>query len=750
MRKVYRLSLFVFLLAIFLLFQNNNSLAQDTGTLRGLVTDSTTAEALPFASAYIKELKIGANTDTRGYFLITSVPSNQNYTLIVSYVGYRSQTLTIRVLKEKLSHYNFNLVPANIQMKTIESVGERVNATSDSKISVYRISARELELIPKGVETDIFRSIQYLPGVQSTGDISAQYYVRGGASNQNLVLIDGITIYYPFHAMGLFGVVDPDMINNIEFYKGGFTAEYGERLSSVMSIVSKDGNKNNYGATASGSLMSAKLLLEGPIPNGSFIVTGRKSYSNNIIKKFLDDRQVPIDFYDFSFKANYANPDFISGSKFSVNGFFNSDNINNKDPQIENYNWRNNVYGFKWFQVGKNSPLFLELGITVSNFEGHLDPKFSSAQAMSNSVKDVGIQMNFTYILNNKDEVGVGYHINLVKTNLFLQNSLNISKDLGSEGSNISLYAKYKFLQWDFLGLDVGTRMNIATLSANKNIQSFEPRINIAWYLTPRITVKAAWGIYQQAMTTISDENNVRNVFEPWVITPSYLAPAKSNHYVLGIVTELFNNFSLSVEGYYKTVENLPLLNEQKVFFTDPDFIDGKGESYGLEFYTKINPNPISFTASYTYAFAYKEVNGLRYYPRYDIRHKLNLACVVNLGAGWSTSVDWIYASGLPFTQLLGYYDKYYFQNIFSPWNGLDQRMPYLILDTQNLGRLPDYHRLDFTISRKFKIDPITFNVDLNIINVYDRKNIFYFKRDTGERINMLPFLPSVNIKVEL
>jgi outer membrane receptor protein involved in Fe transport len=737
------------LTACIILFSSTFYQAQDLGTLRGFVTDSLSSEALVYATAFVKEVNRGANTDVRGYFLIPSLPANRNLTLIISYVGYQTKSFTIRLAKDKVTHYNIPLETRGIQLKTIEQVGERIKNIDGSKLSVSRISAKELEAMPKGVETDVFRSVQYLPGVQSTGDISAQYYVRGGASNQNLVLVDGITIYNPFHAMGLFGVVDPDMVNNIEFYKGGFSAEYGERISSVMSIVTKDGNKNNFGAIASASLMTSKLLLEGPIPHGSFIFTGRKSYSNQILKKFLNEQTVPIDFSDFSFKLNYSDDDFIKGAKFLVNGFYSSDNIANADPKIEDYNWKNNVFGFRWFQVG-DSPLFLELGLSASSFEGSLEPKFSTASAMNNSVKDLGIQMNFTYMFDNKDEIAVGYHINQVETNLSIQNAVNSISEINSTGANISLYAKYKFMQWETLDFDFGTRINVATLSANKEMEKFEPRVNIAWHMFPGFTIKGAWGIFQQSMTTVTDENSVINIFEPWVIIPAYIQTPRARHYSAGVEIDPFSILNLSVEGYYKTVDHLPLLNENRIFVTDPDFVEGSSESYGLEGYFRLSPEPFNFTCSYTYAFAYKMLNNLRYYPRYDNRHKVNLGLDIKLGKGWTTSVQWIYTSGLPFTQIQGYYDKYYLQNIFTPWNALDPRMPFLILGVQNFARLPDYHRLDFTVSKKLDLDFMKMNLDFSIINVYDRKNIFYFKRDTGERVNMLPFLPTATVKIEL
>lgn len=738
-----------FLISFIIILFNITSNAQEHGTLRGFVTDSTSAEALAYGNVFVKEIGKGTSTDARGYFLIPQIPANENFTLIVSYVGYKPKQVRIRLAKNKVTHYNIELVPAGVELQAIEKIGERIIEKNETNISLQRIGARDLEALPKGVETDLFRSLQYLPGVQSTGDVSARFYVRGGAANQNLVLIDGVTVYNPFHALGLFSVIDPDMINNVEFYKGGFSADLGGRLSSVMKVITKDGNKNRLSAKGSASLLTGKFLLEGPIPSGSFIFTGRKSYSNEVIKKFLNEQNVPVDFYDFSFKANYSDPDFIQGGKFSVNGFFSGDDIKNDDPRLEDFKWTNNIFGFKWFQVG-DSPLFYELGVSISNFSGEVIPKLSSVRQSQNKVEDITLQMDFTYMFDNKDEIGVGFHVKQVKTNLFIENALGIPTDLGNSAANITLYSKYKLLQWDFVGVDAGVRLNLTTLSNNKQATFAEPRINFTINPFSFFSIKGAWGIFQQELTTITDENEVINLFEPWIITPDYLPPSNSQHFILGGELRPWNSFSLSVEGYYKIVNNLPLLNEQKILKSDRDFVAGKGESYGMEVMTKITPNPINFTASYTLAYAYKELNDLRYYPRYDVRHTLNLGLEINLGAGWSFNTAWVYNSGLPFTQLLGYYDKYYFDDIFAQWNVFDPRKPYGLIGIQNLGRLPDYHRLDVTLSKKLKLDFMTIDIDASIINAYDRNNVFYFKRDTGERVNMLPFLPTATIKVEL
>ncbi len=259
--------------------------SQSTGSLRGLVIDSTSGEPLPYCNIILKETKTGTTTDQRGYFFFPSLKPGL-YTIVISYIGYTTEAIEVKIIRNAMAQMDIKLLPSAVTLPTLEKVGEKYNFEEKPDVSVNRIYTRELETIPKGVETDLLRSLKFLPGVSSTGDVTARYNVRGGASNQNLVLLNDIPVYSPFHALGLFSVIDPDVISVAEFYKSGFPVEYRGRLSSLLKIITKDGNKNEFGGIASGSFLSGKALVEGPIPDGSFILTGRKSYSNKILKNF--------------------------------------------------------------------------------------------------------------------------------------------------------------------------------------------------------------------------------------------------------------------------------------------------------------------------------------------------------------------------------------------------------------------------------------------------------------------------------
>jgi len=725
-----------------------SSFGQNSGRIRGVVTDSTSGESLAFGNVLIKELSIGASTDEHGYFLISSLPANKSYTLIVSYVGYNSKTLNVPVEKNKITELDIQLSPTSIMLQTVEKIGKKIYEKNETDIGLQRISIKELESLPKGVETDVFRSLQYVPGVNFTADVSARYYVRGGDSNQNLILLNGANVYNPFHALGLFSVIDPEMINTMEFYKGGFTAEYGGRLSSVLNLITKNGNRKRFSGKASVSMLTAKALVEGPIPHGSFIVTGRKSYNTEILKKFLNDQTAPFDFYDYSFKLNYSNPNFVPGSKFLIHGFFSNDKLENNDPLKEDFNWKNDIFGFSWFQV-YDSPLFSELNISYSRFFGEVIPNFSTARAKKNDLTDLSLKMNFNYIQSSKDEIEAGIQINSIETNLYLENSLGVLSDIAERGANLSLFAKYKFLRWEELGIDVGARYNLTGLVDNGS-GFFEPRVSFTYTPLAAIAFKAAWGIYQQEITTIANENEVITLFEPYVLVPDYLETPKATHYNFGITFYLTENLKINSEIYYKDLKNITAINEEKKFETDPDLVSGSGESYGMEWLLQYTKNPLSFTASYALAYAYKEVEGWIYYPRYDSRHSVNLALEVSIGGGWKASAIWVYKSGLPFTPIIGYYDKLFMTDFRGDWDIYNNYLPFATLGDKNISRLTAYHRLDLGVSKVFDFGFTKVDLSASVLNVYDRKNIFYYDRTTGEQVNMLPILPTVTIKVEI
>lgn len=722
--------------------------AQEKGILRGFVSDSLNSEPLPYSNIFIKEINRGTTTDYQGYFIITALPSSK-VTVYISYLGYKTKSLDVKIESGKISEIKVRLSPTSIQIDTVEAISKRVINENVSDLGLHKIAMRDIEYLPKGIELDPFRSLQSLPGVQSGGDVSSRFFVRGSSSNENLILLDNATIYNPFHAVGVISAVDPDIINSMEFYKSGFPVEYANRLSSVIKINTIEGNKNSLRAKAGMSLLTGKLLLQGPIPNGSFVINGRKNYTDAILKKFRNNNSLPVDFFDFYAKINYANDNFIQGAKFSFSTYFSGDKIIYNNPKREDFTWDNKFFAFNYFQI-TDSPFFFKVNISYSQFNGEIIPNYSGNKKIKNEVGDVTASVDFNYIFDNNDIIIGGIKITDIKTNLRVRNYLDFEDNQDVKGSSLSAYLKYNLLRFSFFDFDIGSRFHVTRLAGGGPSFFTEPRIGFTVKINPELAFKGSWGIFMQDLVTISDENEVVNVFEPWIITPGYLTPSSAIHYNAGLEFNPMNNLSIKLEGYYKIMHNLALLNSLRTIYNPDYFHSGSGKAYGLEFLTKYNYWIFDFSASYAWMNSFRNDYGITYHPRFDSRNNINLTLITNLGDGWITSCVWNFASGTPFTQILGYYDKLGIEILSDTPFLLDSYYSFMVLAGRNKGNLPDYHRLDLSFSKKIELTNIKLEMDFSLLNVYNRNNIFYFRRDTGERVNLLPLLLSFSVKVEI
>jgi hypothetical protein len=712
------------------------------GSLRGFVTDSTSGEVLVYATVAIHALATGTSTDTRGYYFLPSLPTG-SHLVTVSMVGYRQKRFTVTIAEAEIREAHVTLARSEIELDEFIVVQERSILETD--LGMRPITPEEISVVPPAIQPDIFRALQIDPGVSTTSDITARYYVRGGGSDQNAILLNGAVIYNPFHALGAFSVVDPEVVSVMEFYKGGFTPEYGGRLSSFLNVSTRDGNKNDYHLTAEASLLSAKVAVEGPIPNGSFLVTGRKSYNSKALTPYLG-YQYPFDFYDVSFKVNYANPKVDENGKFVAYGFLSGDEVVNDDPLQEDYFLTNNIVGMTWYKVW-SSPLQSRVSLSYSGFNAEVRPNFSSAKPRANDVHDITANLDFTYMYDSRDELRFGLHNTFLSTDLALETLFGNRHTYQKTGWDLNAYADYTLKRWETLGLHIGLRAKFLALSEIRPLL-FEPRVSAIFRATPTTSIKAAIGWYSQEVTTLGDETEVVSIFEPWIIVPDYLASAEAMHAILGLATYLTENVSLEIEAYYKYMLDLIDINTRKFTSTNPDFVNVDGESYGLEAILSIHFRRIFLQTSYALAWAYRYREEHPYIPRYDSRHAVNVLLGCEFGSGWEASLAWWLKSGYPFTTIAGFYDRL----VFDPMQPDPPRdyEPVVYWGDRHSSRLPVYHRLDVSASKRFRVDPVTVTLGLSFLNVYDRKNILYFDRDTGTVHNMVRFAPSFLVRIEL
>lgn len=719
---------------------------KETGVIRGYVTDLESGEKLAFCNVTVNLIR-RVSTNSDGYFIISKLPANITYTLRVSYIGYKTVEIPVRVIPYEMVHLNIELKPTGLMMQTVVKQGEKVNQSNAIDIGIENLVVRELELFPQSVETDVIRSLQNIAGVQAIGDMGARYYVRGGESNQNLILLDGMTIYNPYHAFGLFSVLEPEIISSMEFYKGGYPAEYAQRLSSVLRVNSKFGNKKEFKFTTGLSFLSAKILAEGPLFNGSFFVSARKSISSNVLTEFNGGKEMPMDFYDITFKVHFDQ--FLSSkhTKVAITGFTSKDILEYNRNDKEDYDWGNQLLGINMLRLTE-SPLFMHFSFYYSGYKAKIFGKDTKLHDKSNRIQEVNLSGKFIYVYDSKDEITFGFDTKTIQSTLDAKNKIGDKADFNDKGTLIDFYGKYKVLRYDNLGLDFGCRINLATLSKREeNSIFFEPRISMTYNFENLFKIKGGVGVYHQELTTFDNEKDILSIFEPWIIAPEGFPISESYHYTLGGECTL-NDFNFKVEGYYNDNHDIPSPNNKKHLSSDPDFLNSSTEAYGIETQLDYNTSKIFARVTYTHSYAYKDIADWIFYPKQDIRNSLKLNFTYFFENSLSIGMSWIYNSGMPFTKNLGFYHKIDFGDynflgdIFNNYN------PYQVIDDINLGRLPDYHRLDLSVTKKYKWSFVEAEISLNLINVYDRKNLFYFRRETGEKVYMLPFLPTAKIKL--
>lgn len=761
------------------------SLAGQNATVRGFVYFKESGEPAIFTTVFIKGTTIATSSDVNGYFSLTRIPPG-THTLMATSIGYDTVSENLILKSNEIITKKLYLGKSVVVLDEVTISAEQSEKTTEVKISVNTITPKEIKQIPTvGGEPDLAQYLQVLPGVVFTGDQGGQLYIRGGSPIQNKVLLDGMVIYNPFHSIGLFSVFDADIIRNADIYTGGYNSEYGGRISSIMDVTTRDGNKKRYGGKVSASPFGAKALFEGPIIKNSdpekgstsFILSAKTSYlptTSKYIYSYIDTAGLPFSFNDYYGKVslNAAN-----GSKINFFGFNFNDRV--RYQALSDFKWDSYGGGSNFVLVPESSPVLVDGVFSYSSYgismlegneltEAQPDPRTSN-------ISGFNMGLNFTYFFG-KSNLKYGVEVLGFKTAFDFYNSVNRHITQAQNTTEIAGYFKYKMVSKnEKIVFEPGFRLHYYASLSN---MSPEPRFGLKVNASKRLRLKAAGGIYSQNFIGATSDRDVVNLFYGFLSGPDNLQDQlvmpdgsikdithklqKANHLIAGAEYDLFKHIDINVEAYQKTFTQLTNINRNKLFEDSPDnasrpdqvkkdFIIETGYARGADLRVKFDHKQFYFWAVYSLTYVSRWDGVQKYFPHFDRRHNINLVGSVQLGKKrrWEVNARWNFGSGFPFTPTQGFYEKLTFADgINTDYTTANGELG-ILYGTLNSHRLPSYHRLDLTIKWKKEIrENVTVEIAGGATNIYNRANIFYFDRILYQRVNQLPILPTISFSL--
>lgn len=764
-----------FLLSIGAIFMLWGAFAQKA-ELRGFIYNKKSGEPVPYANVYIRETRQGANSDADGLYVMTSIPAG-SYTLIIRALGYDSTVTTINLPAGKLVSKNILLTETGISLGEVNISAERQKKQKDVYISITNITARELKMIPSiGGEPDLVQFLQVLPGVVFSGDQGGQLYIRGGSPVMNKVLLDGMTLYNPFHSIGLFSVFDSDILKNTEVYSAGFGAEFGGRISAIVDVKTKDGDKNNVKGKINLNTFTSKFMLEGPLKkfnpedgsSSTFILSYKNSFLDKSSKIFYN--YVGADKLPYSFEDIYGKVSFNSsnGSKINFFGFHQKDKVDFVNAST--YGWTAKGFGGKFYLLPQGSNTLINATFTWSNYDMSLTE--TDAKPRSSDINGFYAGMNFTNFKGD-DEFQYGIEINGFRTDFKLFNSANRFISQYNNTTELNGFARYKIIgKKKKLIVEPGFRFQYY---ASFGDWSPEPRFRIKYNVNKRFRLKGSTGVYSQNLMSASSDQDVVNLFYGFLSGPDEYPQQvgdkafknrlqKSIHGVAGFEYDLNKENEFNVEFYIKEFTQLTNVNRDKIFddntenqnrpwYLRADYIGETGRAYGFDVTYKSSYNKIYIWCVYSYNNVSRNDGIKTYQPHFDRRHNINLLGTYKLlkDESLELSARWNFGSGFPFTQTQGFYETLSFKDGASTDYTSTNGELGILYAGQNQGRLPYYHRMDVSATKTYKIKRTDgtkrdFQVIFSCTNVYNRANIFYFDRVKYKRVNQLPILPSLAV----
>ncbi len=704
-----------------------------SGIISGFISDSSSAEALIGANVILQETGQGMATDINGYYIIQDITPG-DYVLMVSYVGFKLKKEKLNISDGQSIKLDISLSEDVVELTQIEVTAEQIQRKSNIQPSKINLSPRMMKAAPALAEPDLFRTIQALPGVLTTSEFSTGLVIRGGNTDQNLILLDGVTVYNPSHLGGIFSNFIVDGVKEAELIKGAYNAEYGGRLSPVLNIISREGNQKKFEGKANLSLLSAQATIEGPFYKGAWVFSGRRTYFDKIFQNV--PTIPPYYFYDIQ---SHIYTDLTSKDRLSLSFYNGVDDLLFDTFGLAG-RWGNRTVSAQYRRVFSeklignflyaNSLFFTEFGLGGSN-----------GLVSDNQIDDATVAANFSWFKSSMSTIKFGAQM---KTLGFLYtNSFNDSLqfEINTKPKEFATYAKLKYSASEKLILEPGLRINLYDVYSDSIFPDL--RFGMKYLLNDNRYLNFSVGNYHQFIATFQDDYNP-NILDQWIAVDNSVSPAKSSQIVLGYEEYIKDLFKIQVEGYYKDIKNLFTFEESRAT-TDEAISDSvlsdivtpsDGYAYGLELFAQKMSGKLSGWLAYTFSVSRKSMNSIfyekeeEYYNSWDRTHSFSALGNYIFNNKWDMNWKLSLQSGQAYTPIIGYYNQ------ILP-EGPDE-VYRTIPGTRNSARYSPYSRLDLGIVYHTNLFGSKMDIYVQVINVLNRENIFRKSYNVGSKYNGL------------
>jgi hypothetical protein len=745
----------VFLLGLAVLGQGRPAHAQDTRDIVGYVRTVEDSTVLPGVAVEVIGLPNSATTDTGGFFALRRLPA-RDHRIVFRRLGLTSDTLVVAVGTDSVYVY---LVSHAVQLAPVIASAEspsRRRFEESAQASAVTIDAEIIQEMPALLEADVIRTIQLLPGTIAVNDYTVGYNARGGEADQNLIQLDGVTIFNPSHLGGLFSTFDAAAVGDIDYLTGGFPAHYAGRLSSVLDVRTRPG-RTRFGVSGQISLLSSKILFEGPLPvkHSSFLVAARRTYADRVITWFTS-KVLPYYFADGVAKVMFALP---TGGTLSLTGYMGSDVLRWEFAQIDpdvpplalNVDWGNRLLGLNY-----NDRVFgkrLEVHTSVTEFSTTVGFVPNIVQ-IDNDVRLLTANVQLWLSEGATHDVRIGGGVDDYRM-LYNFRSDALSTVYLDQTYQPRVWSAFVDDQWrpsDWLLIRPGVR--VEAVQGGADVTTVAPRLAAKAFLTRDFALTGSVGRYYQPIHSLRDHNSPWSFVDFWIGADSATPVGRADHVVLGFERWFNPSLSLSVEGYWKTFSNVlnyNIADDNKV--RGDEFVVMEGNSWGFDLLLRKFAGNWNGWLSYSFGKSLRQDPVQEFSPAHDRRHFLNLVVNGPGPLGSRMSIRWGYGSPMPYTDVLG---EWTHREYSVGANAFNESENEPIADPRlNRARYPHYSRLDLSFRWQARVWGGVLRPFLQIVNLYNRGNVFLYVFDyttspgTRQGISQLPFIPSFGVEFE-